>query len=190
MTDTTTFNAPPVAPGGTLMTTRGKPSADTFKAYVDGSSLNNPGPAGWAVVLLEREAPGTPITRRALVGSEERATNNVMELEAATRALTALPLDARGTIWSDSTYVVDGANEWVPKWERNGWKKSKSKPVANVPEWLRLVAEWRRRPGVKFAWMRGHAGHRYNELADTLANAEAQKVRAGLPAVAGLEYDL
>ncbi|MBS9721946.1 ribonuclease HI [Tianweitania sp. BSSL-BM11] len=140
MTDTITLQAFSVAPEGTTTTTREKPSADTFQAYVDGSSLGNPGPAGWAVVLRERDAPGEPITTRVIVGSAVHATNNAMELEAATMALTSLPLDARGTVWSDAKYVVDGLNEWLPKWERNGWKGSKGKPVKNMREWLTLAA--------------------------------------------------
>lgn len=181
--------APSMAPMQTPTTTREKPSADTFKAYVDGSSLGNPGPAGWAVVMLERDAPGEPVRTRVVVGSADRATNNAMELEAATMALTSLPLDARGTIWSDATYVVDGLNEWLPKWERNGWKGSKGKLVKNMSEWRTLAALWRQRPGVSFKWVRGHSGNRNNELADTLAKTEAQKVQAGLPAVARLELN-
>ncbi len=84
---------------------------------------------------------------------------------------------------------MDGLNVWLPRWEVNGWKASSGKPVKNKPEWLTLAALLRQRPGVRFQWMRGHSGKKYNELADTLAKTEAEKVQAGLSPVARLEFD-
>lgn len=164
-----------------LQETREKLIADTFTAYADGSSLGNPGPGGWAVIITGSGE------RRVVIGSAKVASNNQMELTAATNALTSLPLDAVGVIHCDSEYVVKGLNDWLPGWKRRGWYTSKGKPVANAEYWRTLEALAKQRPGVRFAWVRGHAGNPENELVDTLARAEAEKVRAGLPAVSRLE---
>lgn len=182
------ISAPAVAPTETEADTPGRPAADTFTAYADGSSLGNPGPGGWAVVLIEGgDTDRPPHRRRLVIGSAQRATNNVMELEAATMTLTSLSPDDRGTVWSDSEYVVKGLNEWLPGWERRAWRTSAGKAVANVQHWRLLADLARDRPGVRFSWVRGHSGNPDNELADALARAEAEKVRSGLPTVSRLE---
>jgi ribonuclease HI len=154
----------------------GKSDTDTFTVYVDGSSLHNPGPAGWAVLIIH---PGG--SRTTLAGSEAQATNNQMELRAAIEALQALPRDASGVLYCDSEYVVNGVTVWRRGWETRGWRNSKGQPVANAEIWRALHALSDERPGLRFQWVRGHAGNSGNELVDTLARAEAEKVRAGLP---------
>jgi ribonuclease HI len=154
----------------------GTPLTDTYVVYADGSSLHNPGPAGWAVLIIRPDG-----SREALVGSEAQATNNAMELRAAIEALHALPQDASGVILCDSEYVVKGVTEWRRAWEARGWRNSKGQPVANADLWQALFKLSDERPGVRFKWVRGHAGDDGNELVDTLARAEAEKVRAGLP---------
>jgi len=154
----------------------GKPHTDTFTVYADGSSLHNPGPAGWAVLIIH---PGG--SRTALAGSEAQATNNQMELRAAVEALQVLPRDASGILCCDSEYVVNGVTIWRKGWEMRGWRNSKGQPVANAEIWRTLHALSDERPGIRFQWVRGHAGNSGNELVDTLARAEAEKVRAGLP---------
>lgn len=176
------INSPRRTFGATSNATRGKPQPDTFTVYADGSSLNNPGPAGWAVLIV-----GPDGSRTVLVGSEARATNNVMELRAAIEALGALPKDACGVVRCDSEYVVKGVTEWRRGWEARHWRNSKGQPVANANHWRTLYRLADEHPGIRFEWVRGHAGDEGNELVDTLARAEAEKVRAGLSPVASQE---
>lgn len=154
----------------------GKLLADAYVVYADGSSLHNPGPAGWAVLIIRPDG-----SRETLVGSEAQATNNAMELRAAIEALNALPQDASEAIFCDSEYVVKGVNEWRRGWEARGWRNSKGQPVANAGLWRTLFRLADEHPRISLQWVRGHAGEEGNELVDTLARAEAEKVQAGLP---------
>ena len=133
----------------------------------DGSCLGNPGPGGWAAVIL------TDAGERVLSGGEPDTTNNRMELTAAIRALEAVPEGARATVFCDSQYVVKGITQWLPSWVRRGWQTANRRPVKNADLWRRLAAARARRPGVRFEWVRGHAGHPGNERAHTLASEEA-----------------
>ncbi|WP_374251743.1 ribonuclease H [Xanthobacter sp.] len=139
-------------------------------AYADGSALDNPGPGGWAAVIVA--ADGTQLT---LSGGEDHTTNNRMELTAATEALRALPADVPSVLHLDSQYVVKGATIWRKGWERRGWKNSAGKPVANPDLWQVLYAVLDTRPMATLKWVRGHAGNRLNEIVDRLARAEAEK---------------
>lgn len=139
-------------------------------AYGDGSAIDNPGPGGWAAVIVA--ADGTHLT---LSGGEDHTTNNRMELTAATEALRALPADVPSVLHLDSQYVVKGATIWRKGWERNGWKNSARKPVANPDLWQVLYAVLDTRPMAILQWVRGHAGNRLNETVDRLARAEAEK---------------
>jgi ribonuclease HI len=165
-------------PGDDLLldeTMGGKPKTETFTVYADGSSLHNPGPAGWAVLIISPDG-----SRKTRVGSQRNATNNMMELTAAIEAMRCLPKDAHGVIRCDSEYVVKGVTEWRKGWEARGWKNAKGKAVANPDLWRALFALSDERPWIGFEWCRGHAGEEGNELVDMLARAEAEKVKAGL----------
>lgn len=174
----TTSRATSTANCGAAKNNRGKPQSDAHRAYVDGSSLYNPGPAGWAVLVIKPDG-----TRETLVGSAALATNNAMELRAAIEALKALPSDATGVLLSDSEYVVKGVTSWRKGWEAKGWRNAKGQPVANADLWRTLFLLSDQHPGICFEWVRGHAGEEGNTLVDTLARAEAEKVRAGMPPV-------
>lgn len=160
--------------------TEGQPQAGTYTIHVDGSSLRNPGPAGWAVVV---DAPDG--TRRVLAGSAAEATNNQMELWAAYTALYEVPAGAEGVVYTDSSYVVDGITKWRKGWARRGWRKADGHPVANGTFWQILSDAADQRPHVRFVWVKGHNGNTGNELADRLARTEAEKVRSGLDPVGG-----
>ena len=121
--------------------------------YTDGSSIGNPGPGGWAAVILEGGS------KRSVHGRHGRTTSNRMEILAAIEGLRALPEAAEVTVHSDSQYVV---NTMTRNWKRN----------ANQDLWERLDAEVARRK-VEWRWVRGHAGNPMNEEADRLANREA-----------------
>lgn len=134
----------------------------------DGSCLGNPGPGGWAAVILT----GTG-EERVLSGGEPDTTNNRMELTAAIRAVEAVPDGIRATVLCDSQYVVKGITEWLPSWVRRGWRTAGKQPVKNADLWRRLADARARRPTVQFEWVRGHSGHAGNERAHEVASEEA-----------------
>ena len=138
-------------------------------AYTDGACSGNPGPGGWGVLLLAREA-GAVVKERTLQGGEAMTTNNRMELLAAISALEALARPSEIVIVTDSAYVKNGVTEWIHGWKRNGWRTAGRDPVKNADLWQRLdLAQARHK--VEWRWIKGHAGHEENERADALARA-------------------
>jgi ribonuclease HI len=132
--------------------------------YADGACRGNPGPGGWAALLLFGEA------RKELSGSEPHTTNNRMELLAAIRALEALKKPGtRAHIYTDSQYVIKGMREWVGNWKKRGWKTADRKPVKNQDLWEQLDA-LASSHDVEWHWVPGHAGVEGNEQVDRLAN--------------------
>jgi ribonuclease HI len=134
--------------------------------FTDGACIGNPGPGGYAALILIGDA------EQIISGRDPNTTNNRMELMAAIRALEALPSGIPAVVHSDSQYVVKGITEWLPGWKRRGWRTGDKKPVLNQPLWERLDALSAERE-VTWTWVRGHAGHEQNERVDGLANAEA-----------------
>ena len=130
--------------------------------YTDGACINNPGPGGYAAIL---SCDGR---EKEITGGETNTTNNRMELMGAIAALEALKMPYRVILHTDSDYVVKGMNDWVPKWQRNGWKTGSKKPALNIDLWQRLI-EAGRNHKVEFRWIKGHAGNDMNERADRLA---------------------
>ncbi|MFI4951105.1 MAG: ribonuclease HI [Caulobacterales bacterium] len=122
----------------------------------------NPGPGGWGAVLHFRDQ------EKELWGGELSTTNNRMELMAAIQALEALKRPCRVELHTDSQYVQKGICEWIHGWKRRGWKTADKKPVKNDDLWKRLD-EARLRHEVDWRWIKGHAGHEFNERADVLA---------------------
>ncbi len=134
--------------------------------FTDGSCEGNPGPGGWGFVWVVDDR-----VLRERAGRDPDTTNNRMELTALIEALRALPSDAALTVYSDSRLCVNTINHWAQKWEENGWKKKKNRPVANLTLVQSLWALVKEHPHVKFEWIRAHDGSRWNEYADVLASS-------------------
>jgi ribonuclease HI len=137
--------------------------ASTVVIYTDGACRGNPGPGGWAALMLSNGH------EREISGAETLTTNNRMELTAVIRALEALKRPVEGRIYTDSQYVRQGVLEWMPRWKQRGWKTTDKKPVKNQDLWETLDAltglhnlEWH--------WVKGHSGNEGNERVDALAN--------------------
>ena len=133
--------------------------------FTDGSASPNPGPGGWGVVWVEN---GEIVSERH--GHDPDTTNNRMELRALIEAFTMLPEDAAVSVFTDSRLCVNTITEWAPGWERRGWKK-KSGPIMNLELVQELLALYRAHPACELRWIAAHAGHRWNEYADSLATA-------------------
>jgi len=135
----------------------------SVKVYTDGACAGNPGPGGWAAILVcgDRE--------RELSGYEPATTNNRMELQAAIAGLEALTEPCDVDLTTDSQYVKNGITDWLPRWKRNGWKTADKKAVKNVDLWQALESAVGRHT-VRWHWVRGHDGHLENERCDALAN--------------------
>lgn len=137
--------------------------------YTDGACKGNPGPGGYAAILVYKEK------EKELSGGERETTNNRMELLAAITGLEALKESCEVEIVSDSKYLVDAIEKgWVESWKKRGWKKSDGSPALNVDLWKRLL-DAASKHMVYFTWIKGHNEHPYNERCDRLAVFEASK---------------
>jgi ribonuclease HI len=132
--------------------------------YTDGACRGNPGPGGWAAVLMSggRE--------RELSGAESATTNNRMELLAVINALGALKRRVSARVYTDSQYVRLGMTEWLAGWKARGWRTADRKPVRNQDLWQQLD-ELAAGHDVEWHWVKGHSGNPGNERCDALANA-------------------
>lgn len=153
------------------MSERERPKVTIF---ADGSCLGNPGPGGWAALLVTEK--GGERHERELVGADSATTNNRMELTAVIEGLNALKVPCEVEVVTDSNYVVKGMTEWVHGWARRGWMTSQKKPVENQELW-RALLDAAARHQVSWRWVRGHAGHVENERVDALARAAATRVQ-------------
>jgi ribonuclease HI len=143
-------------------------SAASVEIYTDGACLGNPGPGGWAALLRYRTV------ERVLSGGERETTNNRMELMAAIAGLEALKKSSRVKLTTDSQYVKQGIELWVPRWRANGWRTADRKPVKNQDLWERLAAAAAPHR-IAWHWTRGHSGHAENELVDQQARLAAER---------------
>jgi ribonuclease HI len=131
--------------------------------FTDGACRGNPGPGGWGVLLRYNG------TEKELCGGEELTTNNRMELMAAIKGLEALTQECDVELTTDSEYVRQGITKWIHNWKKRNWKTSNRQPVKNKDLWEHLD-ELASKYKIDWHWVKGHSGHRENELVDELAN--------------------
>lgn len=131
--------------------------------FTDGACKGNPGPGGWGALLRYGDV------EKKLCGGEANTTNNRMELMAAIEGLNSLKQSCYVDLTTDSQYVRQGITQWIANWKKNGWRNAAKKPVKNDDLWKRLDTETQRHK-VQWHWVKGHSGHRENEIADQLAN--------------------
>ena len=142
------------------------------RIYTDGACSGNPGPGGWAAIVINGEH------ERELSGGEPSTTNQRMELMGALEGLRSLKGRRRVELYSDSAYLVNCfRDKWYERWRRNGWKNAQRKPVGNRDLWEALIALVERHE-VNWHKVAGHAGDVMNERADRLARAAIQRVGA------------
>ncbi len=145
----------------------------TVEIFTDGACRGNPGPGGWAALLRHKEE------EKIISGAVEETTNNRMELTAAIEGLEKLKRPMVVVLTTDSQYVKDGITKWIEGWKAKGWITSQRKPVKNVDLWKRLdqvvaihTVEWK--------WVKGHSGHRENEMVDQAANIAIDEMQSAL----------
>ena len=146
---------------------------ETLVIYTDGGCSGNPGPGGWACVIIDGDK------ETAISGGEKATTNNRMELTAAIEALAAVvqnsQYDGRAVhIFCDSQYVKNGITSWIRSWKKNGWRTAAKKPVLNRDLWEKLDA-LSVSLDLSWSWVKGHAGIKYNELCDELCQKEIRR---------------
>tara|TARA_B100000029_G_scaffold479164_1_gene525977 strand:- start:187 stop:633 length:447 start_codon:yes stop_codon:yes gene_type:complete len=140
-----------------------------IKIYTDGACVGNPGPGGWAAVILYNNK------KKELFGGEKLTTNNRMELTAAIKALEYFSNKEEQQlslkqiqIYTDSNYLKEGITIWINKWEKNNWKTSDKKNVKNIDLWKKL-REFEKVNQIEWTWVKGHSKNPMNDLADKLA---------------------
>ena len=133
--------------------------------FCDGSSLGNPGSAGWCGILRYGEH------EKIVRGGAQRATNNQMELTALIRGLEALKEPCEVLVVCDSKYVLEGLSKWLPNWIKKDFKNVKN------PELWQLYLEVSKPHKIEVQWVRGHSGHLENEICDKIAKEEALKFK-------------
>jgi ribonuclease HI len=140
--------------------------------YTDGACRGNPGPGGWAALLVSGSE------RKELSGAEAETTNNRMELMAAIQGLSALKRRCAVQLYTDSKYVLQGLTEWLPQWKARGWRTAARAPVKNQDLWERLDAAAVAQD-IEWHWVKGHSGHEGNEFVDALANQAIDRMLSG-----------
>ena len=147
---------------------------NTVTIHTDGACSGNPGPGGWAAILVCGTA------RKEIFGGARQTTNNRMEMTAVIEALKALREPSNVDVYTDSVYVRQGITEWIVSWKKNAWRRRSGKrwlPVKNDELWKALDALVGKHR-VNFHWVKGHSGHPENERCDELATGAIPRERA------------
>lgn len=145
--------------------------ADQVDIYTDGACSGNPGPGGWAAILISRGV------EKEISGGEQSTTNNRMELTAAIEALKKLKKPCQVRVFSDSAYLVSAFNQgWIKNWQRNGWRNAANDPVSNPDLWQAMLAAAKNHE-IEWIKVKGHADNVMNNRCDKLAVSEIPKYR-------------
>jgi ribonuclease HI len=142
----------------------------SVELFSDGACKGNPGPGGWGVLLRYGAH------EKSFYGGERETTNNRMELMAVIQGLQRLKRHSKVRVITDSQYVKNGITQWIHNWKRNGWKTAARQAVKNADLWQLLDREVAKHE-VEWEWVKGHAGHRENEIADQLANQAIEEMK-------------
>jgi len=143
-----------------------------IRIYVDGACSGNPGPGGYGILIQIPEKPDETYS-----GAESMTTNNRMELTAAIEALKLLPSTPQKVdLFTDSLYVKHGITEWLSGWVKRGWRNSRGEPVKNQDLWQALVYQTMRHQ-IEWHWVKGHSGHRENDIVDALAKEAIESLQ-------------
>ena len=143
----------------------------TVTIYTDGACAGNPGPGGWAAILMFGDV------KREFSGGEANTTNNRMELRAVIEALVLLREPCRVELYSDSKYVIDALEKgWAKGWQKRGWMKADKTPALNPDLWKALLLLTDKHE-MHYHWVKGHADNEYNKRCDKLAVAQSQKFK-------------
>jgi ribonuclease HI len=140
-----------------------------IEIYTDGSCLGNPGPGGWAALFHYKGK------NKMISGQAMDTTNNRMELTAVIEALNGLKESCHIELFTDSKYVMDGAQQWMKNWKAKGWMRTKRDPVKNVELWQALDQAMVKHR-INWHWVKGHSGHIENDLVDEEARRQAELV--------------
>lgn len=144
-------------------------SEEIVNIYTDGACSGNPGPGGWAAVLIYKDA------KKEIFGYEENTTNNRMELTAAIQALKLLKRPCKVNLFSDSSYLINAFNNgWIEKWQNKNWMKSNKEPVENQDLWKELL-KFTSIHNINWIKVKGHSDNEYNNLCDKLATTQIKK---------------
>ena len=137
-----------------------------IKIYTDGSCIGNPGPGGWAAIILNGD------NKNIISGRKKNTTNNQMELMAAIKALVFFSKKQKIRIYTDSNYVKEGITNWIKIWEKNNWKTANKKKVKNVELWIKLntLSNFH---DIEWKWVKAHSGNPMNNMVDKLARKAA-----------------
>jgi len=142
---------------------------DKITIYTDGACSGNPGPGGWAAILMYKEH------KKEISGHAKDSTNNIMEITAVIEGLKALKRPCEVEVYSDSSYVVNAfKNDWIENWKSNGWRTANKNPVKNQELWEELY-ELIKVHKVEFIKVKGHGDNEYNNRCDELARMEIEK---------------
>jgi len=151
-----------------------------FRIYTDGGCSGNPGPGGWAYVMVQQTFQGVQVIAQDK-GAEMETTNNRMELTAVIMALRALKtmkgVPRQAAVLTDSQYVQKGITEWIRTWKRNSWRTSDKSPVKNKDLWVELDSLAGEFP-LQWEWVKGHAGNEFNEMCDAMTQEAIAEMKS------------
>ena len=145
-----------------------RPSMDNaIHVYTDGSAIGNPGPGGWAAVLVQGSESWE------MSGSSPWTTISEMEIVAAVEALRSIPAGSLAHLSSDSELLIHGMNLYVGRWRSQGWRNSRGMPLQHRELWKQLLT-MNERMDIHWEWIKGHNRHPLQTHADALAYQAAR----------------